>query len=76
MRQAKCIHCKVRYIWIREVSMKKLIELQLDRCPVCGNRIQITSILYRGKVLVHPNIFLSRGLDFIEIGARLGEFVK
>ena len=35
-KQAKCLTCKVRYTWERELGLRKCF------CPVCGERLQGT----------------------------------
>ena len=45
-KQAKCTKCKVRFVWKREIRLKKPPAL----CPLCGERLESTTHLLRFPV--------------------------
>jgi hypothetical protein len=50
MRQGKCLSCRVRYLWDRDVS--RLRNLGRLSCPSCGGRLYSTTHRLRWSVTV------------------------
>jgi DNA-directed RNA polymerase subunit RPC12/RpoP len=56
MKQGKCIKCKVRYIWEREIPSKLILT-----CPTCRYRLQATTHLLKWPIInKEPNVKLRK----------------